>query len=293
MSVPPLFKNFGKSATDLFKKKYDFDHQLKVLVKPGRSNELETGVVAPTGKTDLRGYAKYNCKCDTYGKGEVEIHTDANKESKANFKFDKLAQNAAVTLAVSSKDKAFKKTSGSVELEYAQHPFNFTSTLKSDLENHRLESSAVVAQNDLAVGGNLVADLSSGFQLADHNFGLQYSRPEYTAALVTENKAEVFTASYYQKVNPSTVVGSTVKYDTNKNQRVFQLGFDHELDFATTIRSKVELNSATPQTAVVATSVQHRLASPNLLLGVAAAFKVAQNRFESTDLGVSVTFGDN
>lgn len=53
---PPYYQNFGKTASDLFKKKFDYDHTLKVINRSRDGLVLESSAVNQS--TGLRGQTK-------------------------------------------------------------------------------------------------------------------------------------------------------------------------------------------------------------------------------------------
>jgi len=63
------------------------------------------------------------------------------------------------------------------------------------------------------------------------------------------------------------------------------VGTDYKLDVDTGVRTKLEL-----PTGVFAIAVEHRLQNPQALIGVAADFKLKEQKSEK--FGVSLTFGD-
>jgi len=54
---PIAFGKFGKNVKDLFKKKYDYDHQFKVIHKTKAGETLESGAVVGDSAA-LKGYLK-------------------------------------------------------------------------------------------------------------------------------------------------------------------------------------------------------------------------------------------
>jgi len=291
--VPPQFKNFGKQSKDLFKKKYDFENSVKVLNK-GEGCSLESGAVG-TKSGEIRGYVKFGgLKCALTGAAvDGEVHTAADQESKLTLKFaNRPVQGLNLTLGFSSKDKAFKHSSGSVELDYARDSFTTTNTLKSDLETHRLESQASFGVNGFAVGGAANFDLSNGAQLADANFGVNYATKKFATSLFTENNRDAVTASYFMNVNASQQVGAQIRYDLAKANRTLNLGSDFKVTDDTTARAKIEIGSADSNVAKVSTAVESRLSSPSLLLSVASSYKVTKSGVEASDIGVGFSFGD-
>jgi len=103
--TPPLFGAFGKKTKDLFKKKFDFEHQLKVVNNNADAKNIETSVVFPTDK-QVRGVFKSSIPVSNLAQAngvfETEFHTVADKESKTSYKFTNLFNGGFVKLGVTS-----------------------------------------------------------------------------------------------------------------------------------------------------------------------------------------------
>ncbi len=94
-----LSPSLSCGRADLFKKKYEFDHQLKVVNRTVDGNEIETAVVAQ-GDSPLRGVFKSTLPVRTLGvlNGTFasEFHTVANRESKTSYAFTNLFKGGLV-----------------------------------------------------------------------------------------------------------------------------------------------------------------------------------------------------
>jgi len=286
-SVPPNYPKFGKSVRDLFKKKYEFDNQFKTINKSSRGVTLEAGgVLSDSG--NLRGFLKGKYPVKGSGEGEWEISTDANTETKGNFKFNELAKGLTVNVLASSKDKNFKKPIGGVEFEYGQENVAATLTAKSDLDTHRVEASIAAGSNGFTVGASAVLDLSHGASLRETNVGAEYAASDFTATVHTDKNRTVLNAGYYQKVGGDHVVGALFKQELHgKEERSLTVGNEFRLDALTMVRSKIELPSGD-----VSVAVEHRLPNPQCLLSVAAQFNARSGKFQADKLGVGITLGD-
>jgi len=295
--IPTKFSNYGKSSKDLFKKKYEFDHIIKTVNKSSRKGvSVESGAVFPSDSNPVRGFIKgkySNFGIDSFYKGgefEFEFSTDPSQESKANCKFNNLAKGFGLNLLTSSKssDKSFKRPIIGVELDYSQEYVTVNANAKSDLDIHKIDSSISIGYDNISVGSSAVLDISRGSEVVEHNIGAEYIAEDFVAAVYTEKNSKSLTASYYQKINRDQAIGAQFKYDlTGRNERSLAVGTEYRVDLDTSIKAKVELPSGD-----IATSIEHRLANPKLLLGLSAQFNAKSQRFQADKLGVSITFGD-
>lgn len=284
--TPPLFGKFAKNVKDLFKKKYEYDHQLKVISKAAGGVTLESGAVTSDGSA-VKGYVKGKYVQSEY-EGDVEAWTADSNESKATLKLTKLADGATLTLGGSTKDKdkSFKRPVASLDFEYSQEYFALQEVLKSDLSATKLETTLAVGSDGVTAGAQAVINFTNGADLTDYNFGVEYAQNDLTASLYTENKVNLLNAAIYQKPANGAVVGAVFKYDLNSQSRGLTLGFDHKVNADVTVRGKAELPEAS-----FSAVVESRLNNPALLLQVAAQF-ATKPTLNAQKLGVSATFGD-
>lgn len=285
-SSPPLFGKFAKNVKDLFKKKYEYDHQLKFISKAAGGVTLESGAVTSDGSA-AKGYVKGKYVQPEY-EGELELWSADTNESKATLKLTKLADGATVTLGRSTKDKdkSFKNHVNSVDLEYAQEYFSLQEVLKSDLTSTKLETTLALGADGVAVGAQAVVNFTNGADLTDYNVGVEYTQNDLTASLYTENRASLVSGAIYQKPASGAVFGAIFKYDVNNQSRALTVGFDHKVNAETTVRGKADLPEAT-----FSAVVESKLTNPALLLQVSAQF-ATKPTLNAQKLGVSATFGD-
>jgi len=293
--TPPFFSNFGKNTKDLFKKKYEFNNEVKVVgprTKLGLN--VETGVVGDKKSNSTRAYVKTAQSFPDVGVWDSEFHTDSSKESKTTFKFSKLVKglNAKLGYHTKSTPDAFKAGFASAEFEYTQDYLAATALVKSDLAVTRVEATAAVGYDGLSVGGKAEVDATNSAKLEQFNFGAEYAQSDFTATVFTEKNRNSVTASYHQRLAADHVIGGSFTADLKNNSRSLTVGTDYRVDVDTVLRAKAEIGSAS-STVTVSSAVEHRLVRPNALVGVATEFKVVPNSgVETSNLGVQVTFGD-
>lgn len=286
--TPPLFGNFAKNVKDLFKKKYDFDHSVKIINKAANGVTIESGATVVASDNSLKGYLKGKYAATEFGETEAELWTNESNESKATVKLTKLLEGANLTLGGSSKDKDgdFKGPVASADFQYTQENLAVQDVLKTDGNVHKLESTVALGKDGLSAAAQVVLQLNGGIQQKDFNFAFQYEQKDLTASIYSEKQAAVINAALYQKPNASQVIGAVFKYNTKSKDRSLQLGAEHRIDADTTVRGKFEL----PENTFSAV-VEHKLANPSVLLQVAATF-ANKGTLSAQKLGVTASFGD-
>jgi len=147
----------------------------------------------------------------------------------------------------------------------------------------------------LSVGGKVVVDVASKQPPTDINFGAQLHGCDYTASAYTEKKRSVLNVAYYQRLGiplrPHNF-GAILSLGLKKDTRSLTFGTDYWVDADTTVRASAKVESGS-DTTVIQTHVEHRLANPNVLLGVSAEFNCsASNPCGPGKLGVGLTFGE-
>lgn len=273
--APPQFKDLGKKAKDLFKKSYDFKNELKVVSKAD-GVKLENGGVM--GKT-LVGHTKANWTDQYLGDIEVEAHSCGI--AKGQFKLKKVTDGVDVTVAGGA--------CGAVSVEATYVQTNVSATVKAD---HNLNKGstgvlacAVLGFDGVSVGGTVSVDASGSPK--DYNVGAQYSQKDLTASLVTSNKGDDITMSFFQNYSKSTCLGASMLIKPEDGSRVFSFGTDHQLDCKTAIKAKADSNG------VVGTAVSHVLANPAMKFCVSAEFDaLGADVCKAQKFGISLNFGD-
>jgi len=299
---PPLFNNFGKDAKDLFKKTFDFENQL--VVKNLASNDIvvETRIVSPN-EAPLRGVFKSTIPVRTAGAlngtFESEFHTVADKESKTSYKFTALAKGVNVKVGltgvkadVKGETPDFPEGWASVEADYSQEHFAGSAGVRTNGSKTLADVVLALGYENIAVGGKVTIDTASKAAPTDYNFGAQIRGDDYIATGVTEKKRTALTLSYYQKVNRLQTVGASATFGIAKPTRSLTFGTDYRIDIDTGARGYVKIDSS-KDVSTIGLSVVHRLANPNIELGVATEYNVsAASAPQAAKFGVTITAGD-
>ena len=284
--VPPKYANIAKNSKDLFKKRFEYIHTLKTLHRSPNGVAFESGVQS-VGSAPVRGYVKASA-ASSYGYTvEGEANTDAAADTKATIKSASLYPGLTVA-ATATSNKAGLNYTG--EVEFVHDAFTVTGEVKSDLSKHAAKVSVSAGYDGIAIGGIVATDLTNGADVTDYNVGLEYIQPTYVASLYTEQQAETATVSYYQRVSQQHAVAAAVKVNiAGDKSAVLTLGTDYVLDATTSVKAKVEVPSA-----LVSVALEHRLKSPSLLMGLAAAYNPLsfQKGVKAEQFGVTLQFGD-
>jgi len=280
-----MFKNFGKSTKDLFKKKFDFENTSKIV------NKTQNGITIETTSNvtqSFKGTINTKYVNRDFGEVEVEVSTNAADANKANLKLKKLAAGLVATVGVASSDKDIKSTSGkpvtSADVEYSQEFFAAQTVVKTDCDKSKVDVYGSVGYDGLSVGGQVVYANNA---ISETNVGIEYTQKDLTVSAFTEKNVEVVNMSFFQRLQKETAVGASIKYPIASGDRTLTVGVEHQLDFDTVVKAKAEL-----PTGVVSTAVEHKLFNPKLQFTVAAEFNVKNTPLVANKFGVGLTFGD-
>jgi hypothetical protein len=275
--VPPQFKNLSKSTKDLFKKGYDYKNEVKVTSNAG-GVKLESGGYQCKG---LVGYTKANFNMDYFGDVEIEVHSSGL--AKKQFKLNNVTDGVNVTVAATGCGKL------TVDSTYEKDMIAATFAAAHNLSKGStdLSASAVFGMDGVSVGGSVNMSASNMGSPTDYNMGAEYKQSDLTASIVTSNKGEDLTASYFQKVCGKMQLGASMLVQPEAGTRLFTFGTNYVLDNATTIKAKAD------SCGIVATSVTHTLANPNMKLCVSSQFDaLSSDCFSAQKFGVSVNLGE-
>jgi voltage-dependent anion channel protein 2 len=91
-------------------------------------------------------------------------------------------------------------------------------------------ADAVFAQEGFMVGGEVGYDVQKA-AITKYSAAVGYSHPNYNAAITGTNSMSVFTASYYQRVNPAVEAGAKATWDSKSGSNVgLELAAKYKLD---------------------------------------------------------------
>lgn len=277
--VPPQFKDFGKKVSDLLKKGYDFKNEFKVVNKSSNVT-IETSA---SHNKNLAGNCKITHTDKSLG-GTCEVNvSSAGSASDTNAKltFDKLIPSGKLSVSGNAAPSA------TVETTYAKDFFAGTFNLSSNLAGkHSANASGALGFDNVAVGGAAAFCCTSG-TVKNYNVGAEYSAKDLTASMVTSNKTEDITTSFFQKLSSSFAVGTRLNIEGEAGSRTLAVGSDYVLDKSTNVKTSFDSNG------IVNVNVCHILANPAAKVNVAAQFDaLSSDVFKANKFGIGVTVGD-
>jgi len=297
--TPPTFGNLGKSYSDLFKKKYDFDNALKLASKTDFG--LTPSVTAKIYKDKIAGSLKAVYVDNNWGEGEGEIDAASGKTwGKATL--TKFLQPAKFIFSggidPTSKDPLVKDAySLKTEVEYRKDYLAGSASvlLGDDGKSYAAvaEAAAVVGMDGVAVGGQV--KVSQHGSLLDYNVGAQYEKSNFTGTVKTEHQGDVIRLSFYHKIRSDLKWGAEIvsdEYDrlakpAEARRRVISVAEEFQVDGDTLVKAR--LNNFGEIGAVI----EHRLHNPDVVVGAAAQFKAdGSARVTPDKFGLTLSIGE-
>jgi len=281
-ALVPLYNKLGKSFSDLLKKRFDYNSKVSVRNAVTSDVTIESSA-SLTEKGNYSGAVKATYKNRDFGEVESEANTDGLLTGQ--IKATKLVDN--LTLTVSGTERP----SGKVLAEYQQDYFSVSGQVEHNSETTKLEATAVVGFEGFSVGGQARYDTATS-DLEDYNAGAEYTHDDFTATLVTTDRADKLVASYFHKMKNrgglKSAIGGRFEYDLTKqsNNRLLTIGAEPEIDSATTAKGKIDSNGS------IAALVEHRLDNPSIKLAFAAQWSGKNKSTTPEKFGVGVFFGD-
>jgi len=273
--VPPIFKKFGKSATDFLKQKFSYERQLKIRTSTSNGIRITTtGVANKTG--DFSGGVEGQYKHSDVGLFKAELKTSGSTE--ATVEADKIIKGALFRLVVSDAPKY------QADVEYSQDMVSGTLNFDNNKGNTILGASAAVGFDGIAVGGEAKFDAKKS-EVSDFNAGFEYTQSDFTGTVKTREKADAIDVLWFQTVNPDLSVGGKADYKFSSREwgltGLVGFKFDDRTGIKATANNK----------GVVAAVLEQNLANPAVLLRFAAEFDVTKYSTVPEKFGISLFFG--
>jgi len=285
--VPTPFNRLASYPKDLFKKNFEFQHSLKTVTHNRSGLSLTSGATLQDNG-EVRGFVKTTLPRFSFGTVSAELNTDATQDSKVSIDFVGLPAGLTITPTISSKDKSFQRPLGGLEIGYKHEYISTSVAAKSDLENHTVDATLSVGDAGYTAGASVALDINNGADVKEYNFGFEYEQDDYTATFCTENNHSTVTASYFQRLTPLHKLGAQFKYSVNTpGARSLTVGSEYRVSAVTTLKTKVDVPSGD-----IATYVEHQLANPPILVGLATSFNIRSKSVSADKVGINVTLGD-
>jgi hypothetical protein len=286
--VPPLFSKLGKSASDLFTKKYDFKNTLQT------KNRTKSGLTFTSGfdvsnTKGVGGQLKLKYKKDTFGEAEADFNTAG--AMKGSIKAKKLVKNAVLIASADGKPKNHpKEPLAKAGVEYQREFFSGQANFETSFWKHSLvHGAAVIGFDGLSIGAEAKVDPHHASKVEDYGVAAQYDQPDYTVTVKTADKGESLTAQGFLKASADHQVGvSITKQLDGSDNDSFALGTEYKVDAVTKIKAKGDTKG------ILSGVVEHRLRTPQILFSFASSVDAAniKSGIAAKDFGVSCIFGD-
>ncbi|XP_010259832.1 PREDICTED: mitochondrial outer membrane protein porin 4 isoform X1 [Nelumbo nucifera] len=259
---PAPFSDIGKKAKDLLNKGYNFDHKFTLTMLSDAGMALTaTGV-----KRDQHFVGdistQYKSGCTTV---DVKVDSGSNVSTtvtvneifpctKAALSFkipDHKSGKASTTVTVTGIFPCTKAVlsfkipdhkSGKLDVRYI-HPHASINSSIGLTPTPLLELAATIGSKELGFGGEIAFDTASS-SLTKYNAGIGLFKPDFSAALILEDKGETLKASYVHLVNPinGTAVAAELTHRFSTYQNSFTFGSSHSLDPFTMVKTRFSDN---------------------------------------------------
>ncbi|VVB17734.1 unnamed protein product [Arabis nemorensis] len=227
-SSPPPFLDIGKKAKDLLNKDYIFDHKFTLTMPSATGTEF---VATGLKKDDF-----FFGDISTLYKGKntiVDLKIDSRSSVSTKVTVKNLIPSAKAVISFNIPDHK----SGKLDVQYV-HPH---ATLNSSIglnPTPLLDLSATIGSQTVCLGGEVGFDTASS-TLTKYNAGIGINKPDYSAALILEDKGESLRAAYVHAVNPTTSFGAELIQRFSNYNNSFTIGSSHFLDSFTTVKTRI------------------------------------------------------
>jgi voltage-dependent anion channel protein 2 len=103
-------------------------------------------------------------------------------------------------------------------------------------------ADAVVSHEGFVVGGEVGYDVQKA-TITKYSAAVGYTTPLYNAAITATNSLSVFSAAYYQKVNPAVEAGAKATWDSKSGSNVgLELAAKYKLDPASFAKVRIKVH---------------------------------------------------
>jgi voltage-dependent anion channel protein 2 len=144
-------------------------------------------------------------------------------------------------------------------------------------------ADAVISHEGFVVGGEVGYDVQKA-TINKYSAALGYTTPLYNAALTATNSLSVFSAAYYQKVNPAVEAGAKATWDSKSGSNVgLELAAKYKLDPASFAKAKIN-------NLGIASLAYNTKVNSGLTFGIGGSFDTQKLNEAGHKLGTSFTF---
>jgi voltage-dependent anion channel protein 2 len=144
-------------------------------------------------------------------------------------------------------------------------------------------ADAVVSHEGFVVGGEVGYDVQKA-TVTKYSAAVGYTTPLYNAAITATNSLSVFSAAYYQKVNPAVEAGAKATWDSKSGSNVgLELAAKYKLDPASFAKAKIN-------NLGIASLAYNTKVNSGLTFGIGGSFDTQKLNEAGHKLGTSFTF---
>jgi voltage-dependent anion channel protein 2 len=281
---PPAFSDIAKASNDLINK--DFYHNAAAA--------LEVKLKAPNGVNfTAKGTAAHQ-------DGPVSSSLEAKKGlsngisvtqswNTANLLSTKVELNDTFANGLKSEVLAnFNPAAGNkgqkLNLYFKQSLFHsraFFDLQPSGKVNANCD--VVLSHEGFMVGGEVGYDVQKA-AITKYSAALGYTTPQYNAAITATNSLNIFTASYYQKVNSAVEAGAKATWDAKSGSTVgIELASKYKIDALSFAKAKINDRG-------IACLAYNTKVNSGLTFGIGGSFDTQKLGESGHKLGTSFTF---
>jgi voltage-dependent anion channel protein 2 len=280
---PPAFSDIAKASNDLINK--DFYHTAAAA--------LEVKLKAPNGVNfTAKGTSAHDGPVTSSLEGKKSLSNGISitqSWNTANLLATKVELNDTFasglkTEVLSNFSPAAGNKGQKVNLHFKQPAFHGRAFVDYSAAGAiGTTADAVVSHEGMVVGGEVGYDVQKA-AITKYSAAVGYTTPLYNAAVTATNSLSVFTASYYQRVNPAVEAGARAVWDSKSGNNVgLELAAKYKLDPASFAKAKIN-------NLGIASLAYNTKVNSGLTFGIGGSFDTQKLNEAGHKLGTSFTF---
>ncbi|RYN93072.1 Mitochondrial outer membrane protein porin [Alternaria tenuissima] len=280
---PPAFSDIAKASNDLINK--DFYHTAAAA--------LEVKLKAPNGVNfTAKGTSAHDGPVTSSLEGKKSLSNGISitqSWNTANMLATKVELNDTFasglkTEVLSNFSPAAGNKGQKVNLHFKQPAFHGRAFVDYSAAGAiGTTADAVVSHEGMVVGGEVGYDVQKA-AITKYSAAVGYTTPLYNAAVTAPNSLSVFTASYYQRVNPAVEAGARAVWDSKSGNNVgLELAAKYKLDPASFAKAKIN-------NLGIASLAYNTKVNSGLTFGIGGSFDTQKLNEAGHKLGTSFTF---
>lgn len=235
-SVPPSYKDLGKSARDLFSKGFNYgSYNLECKTKTASGVEFTTSGDHSPDSGKVNGSLETKYKWKEYGLTFNEKWNTDNTLGTEITVEDQIVKGLKLSFDTKFAPQTGKK-SACVKTTYKREYLNVNSDVNLEYAGPVINAAAVLGYNGWLMGYQMSFDTAKS-KLNKSNFASGYVAKDFTVH-ANVNDGKEFAGSYYQKVNRELETGVQLSHTVGSATR-FGLAGKYTPDRDTVLRAKI------------------------------------------------------